>query len=121
MAKRLRIEFDEIHRNLRQFDDRANDAIAKVFRYQENASENYMRSNAPWTDRTTNARNGLYSKADQEATQHSLLISHGVPYGIFLEVSNSGRDGIIVPTWLRTSDELWKMLSKLFALMEGGR
>lgn len=120
MAKKLRIELGEIRHNLGRFDDRANDAIAKVFKYQENASENYMRSNAPWTDRTTNARNGLFSHADREATHHSLLMSHSVSYGIYLETMQTGRYGIIVPTWLRTSDELWRMLSKLFSLMDRG-
>lgn len=120
MARRLRIEMGEIRANVRQFDDRANRAIAKVFDYQKHASENYMRSNAPWTDQTTNARNGLFSAASQEGDSHSLLMSHGVGYGIYLETMQAGRYGIIVPTWIHTSDELWKMLRKLFALMEGG-
>ena len=120
MAKRLRIELDEIRHNLGKFDARANDAVAKVFQYQKTASENYMRSNAPWTDRTTNARNGLFSQADREASTHTLLMSHGVSYGIFLETMQAGKYGIITRTWIRTSDELWKMVSKLFTLMEGG-
>lgn len=125
MAKRLRIEMGEIRHNLTRFDSRANDAIAKVFRYQQTAAENYMRANAPWTDRTTNARNSLYAKAESEAVDtgnatHSLLLAHGVSYGIYLETMQSGRYGVIVPAWLHTSDELWAMLRKLFALMEGG-
>lgn len=120
MAKKLSIDMGEIRRNVSRFDGRANDAIAKVFQYQQGASESYMRTNAPWTDQTTNARNGLFSKADRDHDSHSLLLSHGVSYGIFLETMQSGRYGIIVPAWIHTSDELWRMLSKLFALMEGG-
>lgn len=120
MARRLRIEMGEIRRNVRAFDDRANDAIAKVFDYQETASESYMRSNAPWTDRTTNARNALFSKASRDENSHELVLSHGVTYGIYLETMQAGRYGIVVPAWQHTSDELWKMLSQLFALMEGG-
>lgn len=110
----------EIRTNLRRFDGRANDAIAKVFSYHEGVSESYMRDHAPWTDRTTNARNGLYSKAEVEGTVHTLLLSHFVSYGIYLETMQSGRYGIIVPAWIKTSNELWTMLSKLFALMDGG-
>lgn len=120
MAKKLRIEMGEIRHSLTRFDSRANDAIAKVFQYQQAASESYMRANAPWTDRTTNARNALSSTATREQFAHLLVLAHGVSYGIYLETMQSGRYGIIVPTWIRTADELWKMLSKLFALMEGG-
>lgn len=125
MAKKLSIDMGEIRHNLTRFDSRANDAIAKVFQYQQTAAENYMRTNAPWTDRTTNARNALYARAESDAVgdhsgTHSLLLAHGVSYGIFLETMQSGRYGIIVPAWIHTSDELWKMLSKLFSLMDGG-
>ena len=120
MARRLKIEMGEIRANVRQFDDRANKAIAKVFQYQQGASENFMRTTAPWTDQTTNARNGLFSSASQENDSHSLLLSHGVGYGIYLETMQAGRYGVIVPAWVHTSDELWKMLSRLFDLMEGG-
>lgn len=120
MARKLSIDMGEIRHNLTRFDSRANDAIARVFQFQETASESYMRTNAPWSDRTTNARNGLYSKAETQGSTHLLLLSHGVSYGIFLETMQSGRYGIIVPAWIKTSDDLWRMLSKLFALMEGG-
>lgn len=120
MAKRLSIEMSEIRSNLARFDGRANDAIAKVFEFQKGASEAYMRSNAPWTDRTTNARNGLFSKSLREGDSHLLVLSHGVSYGIFLETMQAGKYGIIVPAWIKTSDDLWRMLSKLFALMDGG-
>lgn len=120
MARKLRIEMREIQANLGRFDGRANDAIAKVFQYQQNAAENRLRTSAPWTDRTTNARNSLFAKADREETVHTLLLSHGVSYGIFLETMQHGRYGVIVPTWIATSDELWKMLSQLFRIMDGG-
>lgn len=110
----------EIRANLGQFDRRANDAIARVFQYQESVSESKMRGGASWTDRTGNARNSLNSKAEQRDTVHTLTLAHGVSYGIFLETMQHGRYGIIVPTWIQTSDDLWKMLSQLFRIMDGG-
>lgn len=120
MARKLRIEMKEIQANLDLFDHRANDAIAKVFQYHENVSETRMRSEASWTDRTTNARNALNSTAERTDTVHTLTLAHGVSYGIFLETMQHGRFGIIVPTWIQTSDELWSMLSELFQIMDGG-
>jgi HK97 gp10 family phage protein len=50
----------------------------------------YMRSNAPWTDRTTAARNGLDSNARVTgAGRVTLSAFHTVPYGGFLETGTS--------------------------------
>jgi hypothetical protein len=120
MSRRLRIEMGEIKKNIRLFDDRANDAIGKVFQYQQGRSEAFMRTNAPWTDDTGNARSGLFTQAERAGNTHTLLLAHSVSYGIFLETMQAGRYGIIVPAWRQGSDELWRTLSRLFALMEGG-
>jgi hypothetical protein len=120
MSKLLRIELGEMRHNLRNFDRRANEAISRVFVFQEARSESYMKTNARWTDQTTNARNGLFAKAFSEGDEHLLLLSHSVSYGIYLETVSAGKYGIIVDSWARASDEIWTTLRKLFALMEGG-
>lgn len=120
MAKRLRIELGEIKTNLRLFDERANDALDKIFTFQENVSTTYMKTNAPWTDDTTNARAGLEAKSYSEPNTHLLVLSHAVFYGIYLETIKNGKYGIIVPAWRQASEDIWRMIRKLFALMEGG-
>jgi hypothetical protein len=60
--------------------------------------EGYARTNAPWTDRTGNARNGLNASAFHEGERHGIILAHGVPYGIWLEVRFEGRYGIINDT-----------------------
>jgi len=120
MATRRRIDFGEIRAKLGKFDERANDAISKVFVFQAARSEAYMKTRAPWTDRTTNARNGLFALPIDEGDHHTLVLSHSVSYGIWLEVRSAGKNGIIVRAWIQGSNEIWRTLSKLFALMEGG-
>ena len=61
--------------------------------------ENYAKQNAPWTDRTGAARRGLFARHNRSSeTSFSIIFGHGVDYGIFLELANSGRYAIIVPT-----------------------
>ena len=58
----------------------------------------WMRQEAPWTDRTGAARAGLHVDVNQApAVLAELTFSHGedVPYAIWLEVANQGRFGII--------------------------
>ena len=60
----------------------------------------YARTNAPWTDRTGNARQGLFARIEKDRNRgtYSLIVAHGVPYGLWLEVRFSGRYQIIRPT-----------------------
>lgn len=68
-----------------------------------------MRDNAPWTDRTGNARNGLKAEHQkQEMRWHQLTLSHSVPYGIWLEVRWSGRYAILNPTLEKIGPELMR-------------
>jgi hypothetical protein len=61
--------------------------------------ESYARTNAPWTDRTGNARNGLRAVPFHESPiAHGITLFHSVPYGIWLEVRHEGRYAIINKT-----------------------
>jgi hypothetical protein len=60
--------------------------------------QDYARTHAPWTDRTGNARRGLFSFAEKGDDSVVLYLSHTVDYGIYLEISFGGRYQIIVPT-----------------------
>lgn len=60
----------------------------------------FAKINAPWTDRTGNARAGLHSDVqvlDQGRT-FELIIAGSVFYQIFLETRFSGKYAIIMPT-----------------------
>lgn len=60
--------------------------------------ESYMKINAPWTDRTSNARNGLAARAYDENDEVGIVLFHQVDYGIWLETRFGGRYAIIDPT-----------------------
>jgi hypothetical protein len=64
-----------------------------------------MRQNASWTDRTGNARSGLFSEANMVGEDViEIVFSHGhtIDYGIHLETGNAGKYAIIVPTLQKT-------------------
>lgn len=61
--------------------------------------EAYAKTNAPWTDRTGNARQGLHGGVELRAENELVLfLSHGVEYGIWLELANAGKYAIVGPT-----------------------
>lgn len=73
-------------------------AIHVLFQFESRNVEAYMRQNAPWSDQTGNARNGLTARPYNEGLHVGIDLFHTVPYGIWLEVKSSGKYAIIVPT-----------------------
>jgi len=103
--------------NLRTFDARVNRAIAATMRFHATRAVAYARSNAPWTDRTTNARNGLFARAESDGKSHRIIVGHGVSYGIWLEVRFSGRYAIIRPTIDHEGPQVMRTVSELYSRM----
>jgi len=59
--------------------------------------ENWAKANAPWQDRTGDARERLHATVEETGPIGTIVLSHGVPYGIWLEIANGGRYAIIAP------------------------
>lgn len=105
---------------LKTFNARADRFITAATAYHATRAVAYARQNAPWTDRTSNARNGLFARAEREAPVYRIIVGHSVPYGIWLEVRWSGRYAIIRPTIDHEGPELMKTIQPMFSKMFGG-
>ena len=91
--------FDSLTPRLKELLPRIDAAVDLVFDRYEPISETYARTNAPWTDRTGNARQGLFAQHDKEAmVRHELTVYGTMPYTFWLEVRWSGKYAIIGPT-----------------------
>lgn len=61
-----------------------------------------MKENAPWTDRTGDARRGLMAYVEEDESPYAigvirLTYSDDIDYGVWLEFAYQGRWGIIAP------------------------
>ncbi|MCA9874535.1 MAG: hypothetical protein H6659_18665 [Ardenticatenaceae bacterium] len=107
----------ELAKAVEKYGDRVFVAILAVAQHIATQAQNDMRRNASWTDRTGNARNGLFSTANRAARDVVVLyLSHGTAiwYGVFLETRYAGKYAIIIPTMQRILPQLEKMLKDLF-------
>lgn len=90
--------------------------------------ENWMKANAPWTDRTGNARQGLYSAVEppslaQVVDTIELIMAHAVEYGVYLEgylpdgtpMLRPSDYKIIEPALDRFGPLVWRDIQRLFA------
>lgn len=109
----IRITSDTLTPGLEQLSPNAHSGITALVEYFSDVAEGHMRRNAPWTDRTTNARNGLFAQAFTDPEQYVILLYHTMPYGIWLEVRWSGRYAIILPTVETVGPQMMRQLQKL--------
>lgn len=115
MPSGIRWDSDTLSPRLAEFWPKIDLALRGVMQYHEPQVEAYMKANAPWTDRTTNARNGLGAKAFVDDRNHGIIVFHSVPYGIWLEVANNGKYRILVPTIINQGAEVMTTVSRVLA------
>jgi len=64
------------------------------------------KANAPWDDRTGIAREGLDVDVSKEGGDIVITLFHTAEYGIWLELIQSGRFAIIMPTIEKYASEI---------------
>lgn len=60
--------------------------------------EDYAQDNAPWGDRTGEARDGLETTIQDDHDEYELILFNTSDHGIWLEIAMSGQYQIIMPT-----------------------
>lgn len=106
---------DKLRRSIAEFGPKVDGYIHAVMAYQRSKLVGAMKTTAPWTDRTGNARNGLDGEVDwKPMVSHAIVLFHRVTYGIFLEVRWAGKYAVIVPTIRVGGPDTMRLLSKLF-------
>lgn len=102
MAKSVSVSLkftDNISETLSKAPGNVKSAAMSILEVEAQRLEEYMKINRPWTDRTGNARAGL--KAEVQNTNGdnvSIVLSHSVYYGVYLEYAMERRFAIINPT-----------------------
>lgn len=130
---------ENLARNIEDYGQRVLIAVHAVAVYIGQEMANQGRLNAPWEDRSGNARSGLFYAVDGfdletivgqvppdaaqlntdsvtvSGSREELIIafSHTVFYGKFLELSNGGRYAIIMSTIQQHLPQLETMLNDL--------
>jgi hypothetical protein len=85
-------------RGIGDYAERMLAAVFDLAQYFAARIEAFAKQNAPWTDQTGNARQGLTARAFRDAAAVTIVLFHAMAYGVFLEVKNAGRYSIILRT-----------------------
>jgi hypothetical protein len=106
MAAETTWDDKKVRANLEALMPQIQDAVFQLFTYWSQKGSSLMRSNARWTDRTGNARQGLSGAVFDSDDEIALVFFHRVTYGIWLEIRWSGRYAIIGPTMAEVAPQL---------------
>jgi hypothetical protein len=109
---------DSLTHGLTWFKRNVDDEIQKIVEEFADECQSHMKANAPWEDRTGDARNTLTGTAYEKGDVHGVLLAHGVTYGRFLEFRFGGRDAIVIPTLEEKGPELMARLNGLLNRVE---
>jgi hypothetical protein len=100
---------EAVARNYRKYWQQYASTTRTVLSREAETVEARLKHEAPWQDRTGNARRGLHAGVLEPAHgQFTLRAAHGdqVPYGIYLETAHQGRYAVLWPVlrtqWPRT-------------------
>ena len=86
----------------------------------KNSVESYAKANAPWTDRTGMAREGLTAEVTSSGNEVILELYHTVDYGLWLEVIQNGEFAIIDPTLQHYAPLILADVETRLASVKGG-
>lgn len=92
------VDITEVYSGLKKFNLIARNKVRNYFDDSAEEIESYMKKNAPWHDRTGNARRGLSADVSENINYIRMELSHSVDYGIFLEYAMEERFAILEPT-----------------------
>jgi hypothetical protein len=110
------LDMKPLLRGVKILDAQTDRGVAGVVEYWDSRIESHMKLKAPWTDRTGNARSGLFAKAGHlPGIRHWIDLGHRVPYGIWLEVRWGGKYAIVIPTLISYGPKVMATMTKLFA------
>jgi HK97 gp10 family phage protein len=80
------LEIDSMKLRTKEMEPKIQRALLGLCQHWDGPIEAHMKHNAPWRDRTTNARNGLAARGVKVSkTVFAIILSHAVSYGIYLE------------------------------------
>lgn len=85
-------------RGIAQFEIKMKDGFEEIVREFASEMASYAQTNAPWEDRTGEARSGLHTEVYEGDNTMGITLFHTVDYGVWLEVRWGGKYAIIMPT-----------------------
>lgn len=104
---------EKVIANLRDWEQQTKAALFALAQHYAAKGEKEMKEEAPWTDRTGNARQELFGEVSAEPDKLRVRLAHQVDYGVYLELCNNGRFAVLEPVAKRNAPEFIRDVQEL--------
>lgn len=115
----MKVNASSLEKGLAMFENRAMTALGMYAETAAKKLEGYAKEHAPWTDRTAHARQRLKGSHERTSKGYRIVLSHGVDYGLWLEIAHEKRFAILQPTIEHMSPEIIRGMDRLIERMGG--
>jgi hypothetical protein len=99
--------------NMEEEEKRMKAAGMMIAKYIAEEMERYAKENAIWTDRTSNARQGLKGTTRFDENAIYAVIAHSVEYGKWLEIAHEKKYAILKQTVNKHYDDFVRAIEKV--------
>lgn len=114
VRRSIKIDSKEVRAGIQNFSDETLQKVENYLGEQAEELEKFMKKNAPWNDRTGNARRGLVAKVEKPKNKYYRIgLKHSVKYGVYLENYMEKRFAILEPTVRLKGPEVVKGMKNL--------
>lgn len=96
---------DKVIANMREWERRTRAALFALGQHYGSKMQSEAQQEAPWKDRTGDARKGLFGEAMEDEDKLRVRISHSMEYGVYLELAHSQKYAILEPVAKRNAPE----------------
>lgn len=114
MKTSITIKDSDLNKMLEALGPKINTACFMYATTKAIALESYMKTHRPWTDRTGMAKAMLNARVSQVSpSKIRITLSHGVDYGINLELAHGMKYAIVKPTLDKESQKVFNGMQNL--------
>ena len=106
MAETFRVDLEKIFDGIEGMQNKAKTAIRMYAQESAKTVESYAKANRRWTDRTGHARQRLTGYVEEQQDKVIIYVSHGVNYGIYLELAHEKKYAILQESINKNAQEI---------------
>lgn len=99
---------EDVRRNLQAFQARTLAALENLGEHYAAKMEGDAKRDAPWTDRTGAARQGMFGGVQSRESTILVRLSGSEGHNVYLELANQGKYAVIEPTVKRHAPDFFK-------------
>lgn len=116
-SSEIQLDYSEVMANMTKLKARLSTGLTMITATMATKMETWAKENARWTDRTGNARQSLKGRSYWEDANHIVAqLSHGVDYGIWLELANQKKYAILEDSIEAHKDEILRAWAEVVKL-----